>query len=131
MKTDVYEVRTLSEFDNQAKRFVAKKRFFSLPDQIEELKEKMSRGQFEGDLIRRNENPAYEVYKLRLPNPDVGAGKSNGYRVYYLVASQSRIVVFMCIYYKKEHADMPDVYINGLIDGCLLHTLPEEDGQDE
>jgi hypothetical protein len=32
----------------------------------------------------------------------------------------------MAIYYKKEYADMPDVYIDGLIDGCLLNLLPEE-----
>ena len=69
----------------------------------------------------------HEVYKLRLPNPDTKAGKSDGYRIYYIVVTEQRIVVLLTIYYKKEDEAVSDAYVNGLIDGYFLDALPYED----
>ena len=106
---------------------VRKKRFLSLPAQIKDLTEKFSRGEFEGDRITHSDFPTpHDVYKLRLPNPDAGVGKSNGYRVIYTVVTEFKLVVFLTIYYKKEDEAVSDAYVNGLIDGYFLHSLPEE-----
>lgn len=126
MIQELYEVTYTDDFKGEVKRLVRKKRFTSLPVQIEELEAKVRKGEFEGVQIKHNDNPAFDVYKLRLPNPDANVGKSDGYRTYYLVATEQKMVVFMCIYYKKEYADMTDSYIDGLIDGCLLDILEDD-----
>ena len=128
MQIDFFEVQPLDEFKKRVERLTKKKRFLSLPNQIGDLFDAFRKGEFEGDRIKRVEAPiAYDVYKLRLPNPDANAGKSNGYRVIYLVVTEVRIVVFLTIYYKKEEADVSDQYIDGLIDGCILDMIPEDD----
>ena len=125
-----YEVTTVTDFDREQKRFVKKKKFFSLPDQIDELIENFEKGTFEGDKYKHIDKPTpCDVYKLRLPNPDTGAGKSNGYRVFYMVVTEKKIVVFLVIYYKKEVATITDTYVNGLIDGYFINAQLEEDKQ--
>ena len=82
---EVYEIEQELDFTKRVKRFVKKKKFLSLPAQIRELKEKLQCGEFEGDkIIHRDKPTPYDVYKLRLPNPDTNAGKSDGYRVIYI-----------------------------------------------
>ena len=81
-----------------------------------------------GDRITHRDEPTpYDVYKLRLPNPDANVGKSDGYRVIYMVVTENKVVVFLTMYYKKEDAAVSDNYINGLIDGYFLNLLPEEE----
>ena len=124
---ELFEIEETADFRKDVKRLVKKKRFFSLPDQIKDLKEKLEQGKFEGDrMTHRDEPTPYDVYKLRLPNPDANVGKSDGYRIIYMVVTENRIVVLLTMYYKKEDASVPDMYIRGLIDGYFLHTLPEE-----
>jgi mRNA-degrading endonuclease RelE of RelBE toxin-antitoxin system len=132
LEIDLYEIYPIDEFKERVGRLTNKKRFFSLPDQIEELFDAFKKGEFKGVRIKHIENPcACDVYKLRLPNPDAGAGKSNGYRVIYSVIEEARLVVFLTIYYKKETADVSDQYIAGLIDGFLLGALPLYDEGEE
>ena len=125
---EIYNVETRPEFDKRFERLSVKKKFKTLPDQIDEIISKMEKGEFEGDKITHQDFPTpYDVYKLRLPNPDTRVGKLNGYRVIYLVRTENKIVVLMTMYYKKEDATVSDKYVNGLIDGYFLHSLPEED----
>ena len=113
---ECYVMDTLREFDKKVDRFIEKKKFKKLPDQIEGLEESLIKGEFPGDLVSRKENPVpHEVYKLRLPNPDTKVGKSNGYRVYYIVVTEQRIVVFLTIYYKKEDDS----------DDCIYYSIDE------
>jgi mRNA-degrading endonuclease RelE of RelBE toxin-antitoxin system len=121
-------VKLGGDFPKQFRRLARKKGFHSLPDQIGDLTSDLEKGKLDGDRIAHNDTPTpHDVYKLRLPNPDADAGKSNGYRVIYLVVTENRIIVLLTIYYKKEQADADDTYINGLIDGYFLGLLPETD----
>ena len=121
MKIDVFELNQEDDFENAVDRFLVKKRFRHLPEQIKDLSGKLRKGEFEGDKISHKDYPTpHDVYKLRLPNPDTGVGKSNGYRVIYMVVMESEIVVLLTIYYKKEQATVSDTYIAGLIDGYFF-----------
>ena len=133
LKTDsIYEVVYLSEIDKNIERFVKKKKFKQLPLQIEELEEKLSKGNFDNPPIWHSDNPVpYDVYKLRLPNPDANVGKLHGYRVVYAVVSHDFIVVLITVYYKKEQTDVTEAYIRGLIDAYFLENTPIEDAEDE
>jgi mRNA-degrading endonuclease RelE of RelBE toxin-antitoxin system len=125
---EIYEIKEVSDFEKNINRLVKKKKFLSLPKQIRTLKEQVIRGEFEGNkIIHREEPTPHDVYKLRLPNPDTNVGKSDGYRVIYMVVTETKIVVFLTMYYKKEDATVSDNYINGLIDGYFINLLPEEE----
>jgi len=123
---ETFEIDDTKDFQKQVRRLAKNKKFKTLPYQIDELIDKLERGEFEGDKIAHSDIPTpHDIYKLRLPNPDTGVGKSNGYRVIYMVVTETKIVVFLTIYYKKEDAVVSDNYINGLIDGYFLDLLPE------
>ncbi|MDR2589621.1 MAG: hypothetical protein LBC71_01340 [Oscillospiraceae bacterium] len=116
-----YKVGKIAEFDRNAKRFIKKKKFKSLPKQIDELIEQFEKGGFKGDRILHSKTPVnYDIYKLRLPNPDTNTGKSGGYRVIYLVVTKAKIVVLLTIYYKKETSDVTDAFLKWLVDGYFL-----------
>lgn len=101
MNDNIFEVEYLSEFDKKTAKFVRKKKFKTLPYQIEELVKQAERGEFEGDKLTHRDFPTpHDVYKLRLPNPDTNVGKSNGYRIIYMVLTETKIVVLLTIYYK-------------------------------
>ena len=127
-KIDAYEVEQHTQIGKDMARLLRKKKFINLPLQIRNLEESLELGNFPGKLISRRELPIpHELYKLRLPNIDTKVGKSNGYRVYYIVVTEQRIVVLLTIYYKKEDEAVTDAYIDGLIDGYFLESLPYED----
>ena len=128
MQIDFYEIRVHDDFTKQVERLTKKKRYFTLPLQIRELFASFAKGEFQGERIKHRDEPeTFDVYKMRLPNPDANIGKSGGYRIVYMVITEQCIVVFLAIYSKKEHADLPDDYISGLIDGVLLDILSEDD----
>ena len=129
-KIECYELQETQDYTKNVRRFVKKKRFISLPDQLQELESMLLSGIFPGDMISRRELPVpHEVYKLRLPNPDTKVGKSNGYRVYYIVVTEQRIIVLLAIYYKKEDETVSDTYVDGLIAGYFLDALPYENDE--
>jgi mRNA-degrading endonuclease RelE of RelBE toxin-antitoxin system len=128
----IFKVDIGGDFPKQFRRLARKKKFGTLPDQIDEIIENFEKGNFTGDFdgeeILRTEGPTpYSIYKLRMPNPDADAGKSNGYRLIYLIVSGDNLVVLLAIYYKKEIAAVSDNYIKDLADGYFLSLLPEED----
>ena len=132
----IFKVTFGGDFEKQISRLVRKKKFRSLPDQIDAVIENFEKGNFTGDFdgdeIMRVESPVpFSIYKLRLPNPDANAGKSNGYRLIYLMVSEDKLVVLLAIYYKKELADVSDNYVKDLADGYFLSLLPETDEEDE
>lgn len=122
-----YEVSETDSFNKEVVRFVKKKKFKKLPLQIIELEEKLSKGEFFGDLIfKATDQKPYNVYKMRLPNPSNNEGVSDGYRVYYIVVPKDKQVVLLAIYYKKELSVLPTGYIQGLIDGLFQNYIVED-----
>ena len=128
MEREAFKIKYEQDFLNEVERLAVKKKFKKLPDQISRLVDEFEQGKFSGDKITHDDFPlSHDVYKLHLPNPDTGAGKSNGYRVVYMVIAETKIVLLLIIYYKKEQPTVSDTYIKGLIDGYFLHSAPEED----
>jgi len=127
---DVFEVVQTDDFKAEIKRFVKKKKFINLPNQIKELVGNLKAGDFPGVVIRRVDSPVkHQIYKLRLPNKDTHDGKSNGYRIYYSVMLDDELVLLVTIYYKKETESVSENFIDGLIEGYLLaqNDVAEED----
>jgi mRNA-degrading endonuclease RelE of RelBE toxin-antitoxin system len=130
MKNTEYRLETLVEFDKAVGRFVNKKKFRQLPEQLDELGEQLARGEFPGTFLGKFAEPfPHERYKLRLPNPNTKTGKSGGYRVLYIVVTENKIVVLVTIYYKKEQETLSDTYIDGLIDGLFFVSTPDADNE--
>ncbi|MDR2167911.1 MAG: hypothetical protein LBE35_08710 [Clostridiales bacterium] len=127
-KIDYYEVREYEEFKGAVTRFVKKKKYKKLPYQLLEVEESLAKGDFLGTMTKKSDEPIpHEVYKLRLPNKDTKTGKSKGYRLFYMVVTQAKIIVLMTIYYKPETEALTDNYIDGLISGIFLESLPYDD----
>jgi len=123
---EIYTVKMTETFDKSAERLLTKKKFTKLPEQIEKVIQELRSGDFEGNILKKNINPAYTVYKKRLPNLDTKAGKSNGYRLIYIVMHDFNVVGLLEIYYKKETETLSDAYIEGLIDWFILELEDSE-----
>jgi len=131
-EVEIYEVVTDDEAEKNIERFVRKKKYYSLPSQIKKVISDCEKGVFSGDNILTYEEPTrIEVYKLRLPNPDTDAGKSNGYRVIYAIAVEHKLVVILSIYYKKELPNLPDNAIRGLINSFIGKYITDNPTADE
>ena len=121
--TEAYTVEHGEQINKDLDRLVRKKKFTSLPSQIHEIGKLLGKGEFQGVKIAQYDIPKpHEIYKLRLPNPDTNVGKSNGYRLFYLVLPQDHVVILLAIYYKKEKETLVDTYIDGLIAKCFLNN---------
>lgn len=128
MSIEAFQIEYHKDFEKEFERLAVKKKFKKLPDQIIEIVSEFEHGKFSGDKIAHSDFPIpHDVYKMRLPNPDANVGKSNGYRVIYMVVMETKTVIIFIIYYKKEQPTVSDTYINGLIDGYFLNSLPEEE----
>ena len=127
-----YFVDSRPDFQREVKRLIRKKKFNTLQKQIDELMSDLERGQFNGTCLTVSDVPVpHKIYKLRLPNPDAGVGKSDGYRVVYVVITEHKIVVLLTIYYKKEQATITDHEIKLLLEGYLMSLLIEESDDEE
>jgi len=123
-----YEVAFHEYFKPALERFYKKKKFKKLPKQVDGLIKEFETGNFSGKLLKKVGEPIpYELYKKRLPNEDTKAGKSNGYRVIYLVASENKVVGLLIIYYKKETSSLSETYINSLVDDFLATIESDEE----
>ncbi|MCL1988148.1 MAG: hypothetical protein FWG64_09300 [Firmicutes bacterium] len=127
-----YLIEAIDDFEKEVVRFVRKKKFRKLPLQIKDLIAELKDGNFSGNLLKREIEPVpHEVYKKRLPNEDTKTGKSNGYRVVYLVATENKVVGLLDIYYKKETPSLPEKHINNLVEGFLIGLLPDNEETEE
>lgn len=131
----LYEVVVDEKARNDINHYLRKKHFRSLPAQVQEVVLRFQNGDFEGDNILTFEEPTrIEVYKMRLPNPDVNVGKSNGYRVIYAIAVEHKLVVILTVYYKKEQETIDEKEIRTYIAMLIsdhIPKIPYDDGEDE
>lgn len=125
MKNEEFKVDYHPEFVKELERLAVKKKFKKLPNQIKKFAKELEKGNFSGTVLDRKNSPKNcDIYKVRLPNEDTKAGKSNGYRVIYFAASSEKIVVLLTIYYKKEQTSIHESYIAALIDGYFEKYHP-------
>jgi mRNA-degrading endonuclease RelE of RelBE toxin-antitoxin system len=67
----------------------------------------------------------YDMYKVRLPNPSAGRGKSGGFRVIYYL-EMADVVILVTLYAKTEQSDISPAQIRR-----LLEDLPWNDTNDD
>jgi mRNA-degrading endonuclease RelE of RelBE toxin-antitoxin system len=130
MEINVFEVEVFDEFRKDYKLYFKKKKYYSLEEQIKTLITDFSKGVFDNSAVplRHRETPAeYDIFKMRLANPDAGEGKSGGYRIIYMIKTADKIVVLLTIYSKSDKESITDREIELLVDGYFMSQLTEED----
>lgn len=108
-----YEVRTLPEFERQAKRLV--KKYPSLLHELQELGTRLSLAPEQGVPLGQN------AFKIRLAIASKGRGKSGGARVITLVFHVARRVYLMAIYDKSETDSLSTSSIAALVQAALAN----------
>lgn len=93
------------------------RRYRNIAKPVDELITALENGEKPGDKIP---NIQYDVYKVRLANPDAGKGKRGGFRVIYYVQLADRVIL-LTIYAKSERENIPVAEIQRLIE-----ILPED-----
>ena len=87
-------------FDKQFDRLARKYR--GTDSSVEELVNQLERDERPGQRVPR---VGYTLFKVRLPNPAAGRGKSGGFRVIYYVQLADRVTL-LTIYSKTDEADI-------------------------
>lgn len=72
----------------------------------------LQKGNFMGDKLSGFE---LEIYKVRVQNSDIKKGKSGGYRLIYLVESETSILL-LTIYSKSEQEDLKNNQIKSIVE---------------
>ena len=106
------KIKTSPDFDKDSKRL--KKKYSSLSDEIEELKDELRQNPTMGTPI------GYSCYKIRLAIKSKGKGKSGGARVITHYYIHGETVYLLSIYDKAEQESIPEEMI-----AELLHEVEE------
>jgi mRNA-degrading endonuclease RelE of RelBE toxin-antitoxin system len=91
-----------SEFEKKLKRL--SKKYRNIYADIEPIIILLQAGNQIGDRIR-GLGEEYSVYKVRVKNSDIKKGKNAGYRVIYLLHSETSTIL-LTIYSKSEQEDI-------------------------
>jgi hypothetical protein len=97
----------LEAFLKEAKRLT--KKYPSLPEDIERLKQSLIEKPDQGILIRKG------ARKIRLAITSKGKGKSGGARVITYTMEIEKVIYLLYIYDKSDTANVPDVDIDAWI----------------
>jgi mRNA-degrading endonuclease RelE of RelBE toxin-antitoxin system len=131
MDIDVYEVEIWDDFKKQYKLYLKKRKYRNLESQVRNLISDFKQGKFDSSttppLLHSDVPTPYDLYKMRMANPDAGEGKSGGYRIIYMVKTEHKVIILMTIYSKSDKENITDREIELLIDGYFMSQLPEED----
>jgi len=103
-----YSLHPTDRFNDDVKYYIKSKKFTRLPKDIEDIKNDLINGIFKGKIIGDldlDENTV--AYKIRAKNSNTNVGKSNGYRLIYLVEKNDKVVFLVTIYYKKDDNNIP------------------------
>lgn len=103
----IFNVKTISVFERQAKRLV--KKFPSLKAEIQELIRTLKTEPNTGTFI------GHSCFKIRIAIASKGKGKSGGARIVTHVVFKNQIVYLLTIYNKSEIEDLSDNEILELI----------------
>ena len=102
-----YQVRTLGNFEREAKRL--KKKFRSLKEEIIQLVVDLEVNPFQGVQMRDG------FYKIRLGIKSKGKGKRGGARIITCVKVIAETVYLVSIYDKSEQSDISDNELDTLL----------------
>jgi mRNA-degrading endonuclease RelE of RelBE toxin-antitoxin system len=128
---EIYEVEALPVFTKKVQYYIRKKKYRHLDEQVDKLMDKLAQGDFDSSttpsLLHSDIPTPYDIYKMRMANPDANEGKSGGYRVIYMIKTAHKVIVLMTIYAKSEQETISDQYVEALVQGYFMQQLPEED----
>lgn len=113
---DRYTIQTSRVLLKDMKKFIKKKRFIKLKEDLQKFKrEHLETGRFRGEIVTHLDNDTSKpVYKFRMANRTINVGASNGFRLIYHVDRNNKKVGLHTIYYKKEE-NLTNSEIIGLI----------------
>ena len=99
------------------------KKYRNIRSDIQSFITELQRGNLLGDrLIGFNED--VYIYKARVKNSNLQKGKSAGYRVIYLLESETSILL-LTIYSKSEQEDISVQAINSILDEFEADEISE------
>jgi len=104
MQNDSSEVQIdlTPEFKKNLKKLA--KKYRNIRSDLQSLIVELQQGNFLGDRLVGFESDLY-IYKVRVKNSNLKKGKSAGYRVIYLLESETSILL-LTIYSKTEQTDI-------------------------
>lgn len=106
-------VNALPLFEKSVKQL--RKKFPAIDDIVNELVNQIEADERPGDKIP---NVGYDVYKVRLKNPDAQSGKSGGFRAIYYVRLEN-VVFMMTVYSKSQQSDVNIRELRQMIEDIL------------
>ncbi len=98
---------TIPKFLSNVKKLA--KKYPTIAEDIEALKEDLSENPFEGESLGRS------CYKVRMAISSKGRGKSGGARVITLVRIENEVIHLLTIYDKSEKENISDEELSALI----------------
>jgi mRNA-degrading endonuclease RelE of RelBE toxin-antitoxin system len=130
MEIEVFQVAVSDEFRKQYKLYFKKRKYHTLEKQIKELINDFKKGEFDSSAtpLTHSEEPVkYDIFKMRMANPDAGEGKSGGYRIIYMIRTEHKLIVLLTLYSKSDQNSITDREIELLADGYFMSELKDED----
>ncbi len=109
-----YEVIFTPQFEKDIKYYLRKKKYSRIVDDVDEIVVELEKGNFMGveiaDVKLTTDN---SLYKVRVANSSIKAGKTHGFRLIYYVIKDDKEIFLLTIYSKK---DKEDITRNEIID---------------
>jgi len=90
------------------------KKYRNIRADVQPIIEQLQEGNFLGDRLS-GFGSDYFIYKLRVQNSNIRKGKSGGYRLIYLVESETSILL-LTIYSKSEQEDLSVNAVKSIVD---------------
>lgn len=104
-------IRFADEFEKELYRL--SKKYRNIKKDIQPIIRKLEQRNLLGDRLSGFGSNIY-IYKVRIKNSNLKKGKSAGYRLIYLVESETSILL-LTIYSKSEQADISDSQIKSIV----------------
>ncbi|MFM7575430.1 MAG: type II toxin-antitoxin system RelE family toxin [Microcystaceae cyanobacterium] len=108
---NIFSVRFADEFEKELYRL--SKKFRNIQRDVEPIIQQLEQGLILGDRLAGFGSEIY-VYKLRVKNSNIQKEKSAGYRLIYLLESETSILLLI-IYSKVEKKDITIGDINSIL----------------
>jgi mRNA-degrading endonuclease RelE of RelBE toxin-antitoxin system len=111
LMANIFSVRFADEFEKELYRL--SKKYRNIQRDVEPIIQQLEQGIILGDRLAGFGSEIY-VYKLRVKNSNIQKGKNAGYRLIYLLESETSILL-LTIYSKAEKEDITVDDINSIL----------------